>query len=118
MDPTADTNAAIWKSAEIVDHWTIEATRKEQQRVSHRRIMAELLPFAEQDAFTFLDLGAGTGAASRGILSLYPQSRAILADFSAQMIGHGEHEMQPFAGRFEYVEFDMSSSDWPTTIPP
>ena len=52
--------------------------------------MAALLPFTEQDAFTFLDLGAGTGAASRAILDVYPRSTAILADFSAAMWRVGE----------------------------
>ena len=79
--------------------------------------MARLLPFGQQDAFTFLDLGAGTGAASRAILGLYPASTAVLADFSAEMMRQGEHEMQPFAGRYRYVEFDMSAGEWPATIP-
>src|SRR5215831_6553856 len=65
MGEPADTNAAIWKSAEAVQAWTAEAERQERSRRHHRRFMALLLPFGEQDEFTFLDLGAGTGAASR-----------------------------------------------------
>jgi len=79
--------------------------------------MAELLPFGEDDPFTFLDLGAGTGNLARAILSAYPASTAVLADFSAEMMGAGEREMQPFAGRYQYVEFDMSRGDWPAAIP-
>ena len=70
--------------------------------------MALLLPFTEQDAFTFLDLGAGTGAASQAILRLYPRSTAVLADFSAEMMRAGERELQPFAGRYRYVKFDLA----------
>jgi SAM-dependent methyltransferase len=33
------------------------------------------------------------------------------------MMDEGEREMQPFAGRFEYLEFDMSTSTWPAAIP-
>jgi SAM-dependent methyltransferase len=33
------------------------------------------------------------------------------------MMGAGEHEMQPFAGRYRYVDFDMSTGQWPATIP-
>jgi len=112
-----DTNAAIWKSEETVQNWAAEAARQEQRRVRQRHFMAELLPFGEQDAFTFLDLGAGTGAASKAILAAFPNSNAILADFSAQMMGQGEREMRPYAERFRYVEFDMSKDDWPTGIP-
>ena len=97
--------------------WTATADERERKRAAQWRFMGELLPFGEQDAFTFLDLGAGTGAAASGILGLYPRSKAILADFSLQMMGEGERGMQPFAGRFQYVEFDMSTGSWPAAIP-
>ena len=117
MDQSTDTNAAIWKSEEAVQNWTATADERERKRGAQWRFMGELLPFGEQDAFTFLDLGAGTGAAATAILSLYPRSTAILADFSPQMMGEGQREMERFAGRFQYVEFDMSTDDWPAAIP-
>jgi tRNA (cmo5U34)-methyltransferase len=117
MEQSADTNAAIWQSAEIVQNWAAEEERREPNRVAQRRLMGLLLPFGEDQAFTFLDLGAGTGAASRAILGLRPLSSAILADFSAEMMRAGEREMQPFAGRYRYVEFDMSAGEWPAAIP-
>ncbi|MGH3199647.1 MAG: class I SAM-dependent methyltransferase [Streptosporangiaceae bacterium] len=117
MDQPTDTNAALWQSEEVVRTWTAETEERERNRAAHRRLMAVLLPFGEQEAFTFLDLGAGTGVASRMILSLYPLSTAILADFSSEMISAGEQAMQPFAGRYRYVELDMSSGRWPAAIP-
>ena len=117
MDGSTDTNAAIWKSDEVIQHWAADADKRELKRAEHRRLMGELLPFTEHDAFTFLDLGAGTGAAARGLLGMYPRSTAILADFSPQMMGEGAQQMQAFAGRFEYVEYDMSTGDWPAAIP-
>ena len=117
MHHSADTNAAIWQSETIVANWAAEEAKREQKRVPQRRLMAVLLPFGEQDEFTFLDLGAGTGAASRAILGLRPRSTAILADFSVQMMRAGEREMQPFAGRYSFVEFDMTTGEWPAAIP-
>ncbi len=117
MNESRNTNEAIWKSAEVVQDWTAEADARERKRAVQWRFMGELLPFGEQEVFTFLDLGAGTGAAARGILSLYPRSTAILADFSPQMMGKGEREMQSFAERFQYVEFDMLTGNWPARIP-
>src|SRR4029077_21163258 len=109
MGESADTNAAIWKSAEAVEAWTAEAARQERSHEAHRRFHAILLPFGEQDEFTFLDLGAGTGAASLVILEEDPRSTAVLADYSAEMMRVGEREMEPFAGRYRYVQFDMSA---------
>ena len=118
MSDPADTNAAIWQSAEAVEAWAAEAQRQEGSREAHRRFMALMLPFEEQAEFTFLDLGAGTGAAARAILRLYPRSTAILADFSAEMMRASEREMEPFAGRYRYVEFDMAAAGpWPAAIP-
>jgi SAM-dependent methyltransferase len=117
MDQPADTNAAIWQSEEIAATWAAEEEERERNRAAQRRFMAVLLPFGEQEAFTFLDLGAGTGAASRAILRLHPRSTAILADFSSEMMAAGEREMRPFAGRYRYVEFDMSAGQWPVAIP-
>lgn len=117
MDKSADTNAAIWQSQEIVANWVKEADAQERKRASQRRLMADLLPFGENEEFTFLDLGAGPGAASRAILERHPRSLAILADFSAEMMRAGEPGLQPFAGRYRHVEFDMTSGEWPAEIP-
>src|SRR5436305_6927690 len=117
MRGPAETNAPIWQSAEAVEAWAAEAQRQDGGRVAPRRFVALRLPFGEQDEFTFLDLGAGIGAASRAILRLYPRSTAILADFSAEMMRASEREMEPFAGRYRYVEFDMAAGEWPAEIP-
>jgi tRNA (cmo5U34)-methyltransferase len=113
----SDTNAAIWKSQEVVQRWVTEAEAQERHRTAQRQLMAVLLPFGPDDQVTFLDLGAGTGAASRAILQVYPQATGILADFSAEMMRAGESLMQPFAGRYRYVEFDMTTGEWPAGLP-
>lgn len=116
MDQTSDTNAAIWKSEDAVRTWAAEADDRERKHAPQWQLMGQLLPFGEQDEFTFLDLGSGTGAAARTILTLFPRSTAILADYSTQMMREGEPRMQPFTGRYRYVEFDMSTGDWPAGI--
>ena len=117
MEQSIDANAAIWKSEEGIQYWKARTNDREARRAAQWRLMGELLPFDQEADFTFLDLGAGTGAASRTILALYPRSTAILADFSPQMMDEGQRAMQVFAGRFQYVEFDMLVGVWPATIP-
>jgi ubiquinone/menaquinone biosynthesis C-methylase UbiE len=79
--------------------------------------MAELLPFDVDQEFTFVDLGAGTGAAARVVLDHFPGARAILADYSLQMMEQGRKDLSRFEDRFTYVEFDLSSGPWPSAIP-
>jgi tRNA (cmo5U34)-methyltransferase len=117
VDQQKDTNAAIWKSGQTAATWAAEAADRQRNHGAQWRLVAQLLPFAEHDTFTVLDLGAGTGAASQAILERYPRATAILADFSAQMMGAGELEMHAFTGRYKYVEFDLLAGVWPSAIP-
>lgn len=117
MTDQTDTNAAIWKSAEVVKSFAAQAEQRERERHDQLVMVARLLPFSRNDAFTFLDLGAGTGAASRAVLAQFPKSTAILADFSTEMMAEGESSLTAYAGRYRYVEFDMGSSEWPAGVP-
>jgi SAM-dependent methyltransferase len=113
-----DTNEAIWKSDIGVTFWKATAADRERRRAGHRVLLAELLPFGTDEAFTFVDLGAGTGAAARTIMDYFPASRAILADYSEQMMAQGAVELTPYAGRYEYVEFNLARGGaWPAGIP-
>lgn len=112
MAHQADTNAAIWKSEEVARTFAVESQQREQRRREQLTLLGLLLPFKADDEFTFLDLGAGTGAASRALLGEYSRATAILAEFSPQMTAEGQRSMAPYAGRFRYVDFDMLASDW------
>ena len=117
MRDPADTNAAIWKSAEVAKTFAATAEQRERERREQLLLVARLLPFKRNDSFAFLDLGAGTGAASRAVLAEFPRATAILADFSTEMMAEGRSSLAPFEGRYRYLEFDMLSSDWPAEVP-
>ena len=118
MPDIEDTNAAIWKSDIGVSFWMSRESDRAERDQRQRLLMAELLPFAADQPFTFVDLGAGTGAAARTILDHYSAAHAILADFSPQMMAQGEVELRPYEGRYTYVEFDLTQAGtWPSGIP-
>lgn len=113
-----DTNAAVWKSEIGVSFWKSREVDRASRDAERRVLMAELLPFAADQPFTFVDLGAGTGAAARTVLDHYSAAHAVLADFSPQMMAQGEVELAPYAGRYTYVEFDLTAAGaWPAAIP-
>jgi tRNA (cmo5U34)-methyltransferase len=117
-EPTEDTNAAVWKTDVGVTFWKSTEADREGRRAGHRELIAELLPFGPDESFTFADLGAGTGAASRTVLDHFPLAHAVLADFSPQMMAQGMLELAPYQGRYTYVEFDLTQAgDWPAGIP-
>jgi len=117
MRDSTDTNEAIWKSDRGISYWVSTAEDRERRRTDQRRLMAELLPFADDEQFSFVDLGAGTGAAARAVLDHYPRARAILADYSPQMMDEGHRELSLYEGRYVYVEFDLAGGRWPAEIP-
>lgn len=114
---TPDTNEAVWKDEANIKRWAAEAAGREAKRAEPMRIMAALLPFEDGDAFTIVDLAAGTGMAARAVLDHYPNAQAILADYSPAMMSEGEKALAPYAGRYRYVEFDLRQSSWPEGIP-
>lgn len=116
MVDSTESNAAVWKSPESVAQWAATAEERERTRVWPRRLLAELLPFAEHEPFTFVDLGAGTGAAARAVLDRYPASTAVLADYSPQMMDEGRRTLADYEGRYRYVEIDMAAGKWPVEL--
>jgi tRNA (cmo5U34)-methyltransferase len=116
-DPT-DTNAQIWKSEEVARSFAAQSAQRERERAEQLTFVARLLPFTRNDAFTFLDLGAGTGAAARAVLNEYPRAHGILAEYSEQMANEGRKLLTEYETRYRYAEFDMLGSDWPAEIPP
>jgi tRNA (cmo5U34)-methyltransferase len=118
MPDNEDTNATVWKTDLGVNFWKSTAADRERRRAGHRVLMAELLPFGRNERFTFVDLGAGTGAASRTVLDYFPAAHAILADFSPQMMAQGVTELASYEGRYGYVELDLThAGPWPDAIP-
>jgi SAM-dependent methyltransferase len=110
-------NAAIWKSDEEVAAWLSGSGERERRRGEQRRLMADLLPFDEEDPFVFVDLGAGTGAAASAVLERYPAATALLAEYSPQMAEAGGRALEPYRGRYRYVDFDLAGGPWPAAMP-
>jgi cyclopropane fatty-acyl-phospholipid synthase-like methyltransferase len=78
--------------------------------------MIELLGLPPDAAFRFLDLGAGAGAVSASLMSRFPHATGLLADMSAAMMERGESMLEPYAGRYRYVEYDMNLDAWPVEL--
>lgn len=117
MSEQVDGNAAVWKSDDGVATWLSGSADRERQRGQQRRLMADLLPFAADEDFVVVDLGAGTGAAAAAVLERYPRATALLAEYSPQMVAAGTEALAAHRGRFRYVEFDLAGEGWPAGIP-
>jgi len=112
-----DTNAEIWKSEEVARSFAAQSAQREGERAEQLTFVARLFPFSRDDTFTFVDLGAGTGAAARAMLKEYPRAFGLLAEYSEQMASEGRKLLTEHEGRYRYVEFDMLEHAWSEAIP-
>ncbi len=116
MSDTSKSNDAVWRDAEKVAAWAARSGERERARVLARQMMADLLPFEPQAEFSFVDLGAGTGAASRVILDRFPAASAVLADYSSEMMSEGARQLEGYEGRYRYVAIDLEAGRWPAEL--
>jgi tRNA (cmo5U34)-methyltransferase len=66
----------------------------------------------------FLDVGAGDGAMSALLLSLFPEAEAVLVDFSAPMLERAERRLQGSPVRWQIVRGDLSGPAWMRELAP
>ncbi|MFZ6026780.1 MAG: class I SAM-dependent methyltransferase [Chloroflexota bacterium] len=59
-----------------------------------------LIPFAQDDPISVLDLGAGTGLFSWHVLEKYPTAHFTLCDLAPKMLELAQRRFQPYNGQF------------------
>lgn len=101
-----------WNSEEYVKDWEKRQTRQERLRSRQFELVASLIPFEKDAAFTFLDVGCGYGALATFLLEQYPNAQAVCHDGSDEMAKLGQQRMTELEGRFRYVVSDFSKRGW------
>jgi ubiquinone/menaquinone biosynthesis C-methylase UbiE len=103
-----------WQNADNVTRFLSREDKSEHELAFEH--FAGILPFPKEAAVHILDLGAGAGAFSTVLLDYFPNSSAVLADFSPAMMEAGAESLKRFAGRYRYVELDMNGATWPAAL--
>jgi tRNA (cmo5U34)-methyltransferase len=74
------------------------------------RTALELLPFAPDDRFELLDLGAGTGLLSAMIAEAFPKARFTLFDLTPEMLTIARARLKPLGKRVRFVSADFAAA--------
>ncbi|MFN2297936.1 MAG: class I SAM-dependent methyltransferase [Anaerolineales bacterium] len=80
--------------------------------IEQNEMMTILIPFEGTARIRGLDLGAGTGVLSEGILRKYPLAEVTVFDLADAMLDAARHRLAKFADRVEYRKGDFSRDDF------
>ncbi|MBA3449808.1 MAG: class I SAM-dependent methyltransferase [Chloroflexia bacterium] len=76
------------------------------------RVMLAMVDTGRQPVKRVLDVGAGDGLLAAVMLARYPQSDAVLVDFSAPMLDAARERLAALSARFVFVEADLATPGW------
>ena len=93
-------------SRQWMERWDSRPSRDEQFET-----VASLLPFAPDDRFTLVDVGAGFGALAGFLLKRFPKAQAILVDFAPAMLDLARQQLAGCGKRVRFEVGDLSRGD-------
>lgn len=77
----------------------------------------DLIPYGEEDAFTGVELGTGSGWLTDGILRRFPRARMVGLDGSDAMRATTAQLLAPYGDRFTGAPFRLEERAWRDTLP-
>lgn len=75
-------------------------------------VLAALLP----DSFTAMDLACGPGSISQRLLVRFPAAQVLAVDMDPVMLAIGEGALGTGGGRLRWLEADVASNDWTSSL--
>jgi len=76
-------------------------------------MIVELIPFGQDDAFEFVELGCGTAEPTMRVLQHFPQAKGTCIDSEPEMLALAERKLGSHEGRAQVQQADMTSCDIP-----
>ncbi|MEA2641875.1 MAG: tRNA (cmo5U34)-methyltransferase [Chloroflexota bacterium] len=106
QEPQAQAHTAEdWFDPAFVAGWLARGGGQDR-RHQFAKIRAQI-PFRRDDAFRYLNLGAGPGGLDALLLSSFPHAEATLLDGSPVMLDAARQLLAPFGTRASFVQADL-----------
>ena len=112
----SDSPGATWQQATAAE-WFLDERKVRLPLIDVQEDLIKRL--FERDGYPvtrFLDLGAGDGALSALMLSIFPRAQAVLVDFSEPMLAGVERRLGG-RGTWQIVRGDLSDQSWRDGLP-
>ncbi len=106
----------VWQSAAVAQNF-LEGVRGAIPLAAEQiDVMLRLIQTAQPELENFLDLGCGDGILARAVLSRYPETKAVLLDFSEPMIDVARQRVQ--GKSLIFLAQDYGLKEWVETVKP
>jgi SAM-dependent methyltransferase len=79
--------------------------------------IASLVPAAEDETFTVVELAAGGGALAVAVLQTFPNCHYVALDGSAVMRTHLREVLRDYGERVEVHDFELADTSWRHALP-
>ena len=105
-----------WADEAYVAYWLEREATRPRDRLRDFRIVRALLPRTRDESFRYMNIGCGDGPLDEVLLEAFPNARATLVDGSETMLSSARSRLQPFGNRVDYVQVDLLSPDWVSSV--
>lgn len=101
-----------WFDDDYIAYWIEREKSREPERHRQFILVRAVLPKRKEDAFRYVNLGAGPGNLDQILLEHYPAAEAVLVDGSMAMLAEARKRLARFEGRVEFVQANLATEDW------
>src|SRR5262249_51359214 len=105
-----------WHSQSYVTDWIAHDVERDPVRRPRLREMLASAPFPRDAGIAVLDVGAGYGAATEELLTVFPNAHITMQDYSEPMLGAARRRLAAQADQLHYIVADLTDPAWPGAV--
>ncbi len=105
-----------WHSQTYVDDWIKRDESRDDERRPRIRQMIAMAKLPPDFSPAVLDIGAGYGFVTEGVLHAFPAARVTLQDYSQLMLDRARERLAGHAGRLSFVLADLTDATWTSRV--
>jgi trans-aconitate methyltransferase len=105
-----------WHSGEYVRDWIAHDEARDPVRRPRLKEMLAAAPFPRDARLAVLDVGAGYGAVTEELLSVFSQAQITLQDYSEPMLAEAKKRLAARAGQLRFVTCDLTDPAWASRV--
>lgn len=101
-----------WHDEEYVKQWLERQKGRQAERRRHFIALRAFIPKSPDQELRYLNLGAGPGNLDTILLQHFRGANAVVLDGSLAMLAEARRELARYGDRVEYVQANLTTSDW------